>query len=218
MKIFISHSSYDKWVARQISRQLEEQRHQTFLDEKDIKTGDSIDASIQSHLKDSDHLLIIISPSSLKSHWVFIEIGGGKALGKRIVPILFHVEPNEVPSAISQLLARDINDIDTYYQELSAAQSTPSQKGARSPRRKKIVLRPVTHEVVEFKVGDKVRLAQVEHLTDDDKTLTPKWMDEMDKYSGTQATITQINTPNNVRLSVDDGKYWWATRWFTKEA
>jgi hypothetical protein len=218
MKIFISHSSYDKWVARQISRQLEEQSHQTFLDEKDIKTGDSIDGSIQSHLKDSDHLLIIISPSSLKSHWVFIEIGGAKALGKRIVPILFHIEPNEVPTAISQYLARDINDIDTYYQELPVMKSAAAKKAATSPRRRKIVSRPKAHESVEFKVGDKVRLAQVEHLTEEDKTLTPKWMDQMDKYSGSQATITEIKTPNNVKLSVDNGKFWWSTRWFTKEA
>ena len=41
MKIFISHSSYDKWVARQISHRLIEKGHTTFLDEKDIKTGDS---------------------------------------------------------------------------------------------------------------------------------------------------------------------------------
>src|SRR6267378_5040048 len=129
MKIFISHSSYDKWTARQISRQLEDQQHQTFLDEKDIKTGDSIDASIQEHLKDSDHLLIIISPVSLKSHWVFIEIGSAKALGKRIVPILFHIEPNEVPNAISQLLARDINDIDIYYKELAPTKVSKTKSG-----------------------------------------------------------------------------------------
>jgi hypothetical protein len=66
MKVFISHSSYDKWAARQISQQLEEKGHDTFLDEKDITTGDSIDASIQKHLKSSDDLLILISPVSLK--------------------------------------------------------------------------------------------------------------------------------------------------------
>ena len=55
MKMFISHSSYDKWIARQISNLLEADGHTTFLDEKDIKTGESIDESIQNHLKDSDH-------------------------------------------------------------------------------------------------------------------------------------------------------------------
>jgi hypothetical protein len=218
MKIFISHASYDKWTARQVSKQLEDQGHQTFLDEKDIKTGDSIDGSIQDHLKDSDHLLIIISPASLKSHWVFIEIGSAKALGKRIVPVLFHVEPNEVPSAISQLLARDINDIDLYYRELSPTKSKPPKRHDRPIRRKKIVSKPRVADSVQFKVADKIRLAQVEHLTDDDKDRTPKWVQTMDKYSGAFGTITEIKTPDNVKLSVDDGQFWWSTRWFTKEA
>jgi 3-methyladenine DNA glycosylase AlkC len=46
MKVFISHSSHDKWVARQMSRMLVQKGHVTFLDEKDIKTGDSIDSDI----------------------------------------------------------------------------------------------------------------------------------------------------------------------------
>lgn len=47
MILFVSHSSIDKWVARQLSKQLESEGHETFLDEKDIKTGDSIDSEIQ---------------------------------------------------------------------------------------------------------------------------------------------------------------------------
>ena len=37
MKIFVSHSSHDKWVARQISNLLEAEGHETFLDAKDIR-------------------------------------------------------------------------------------------------------------------------------------------------------------------------------------
>ena len=58
VKVFISHSSADKWLARRIARDLEELGTQTFLDEKDIKTGESIDDSIQLHLKESDEVLI----------------------------------------------------------------------------------------------------------------------------------------------------------------
>ena len=51
MKIFISHSSKDKWAARRISQDLNGLGAETFLDEKDIKTGESIDESIKKHLK-----------------------------------------------------------------------------------------------------------------------------------------------------------------------
>ncbi len=208
MKIFISHSSYDKWIARQLSSQLTDRGHETFLDEKDIDTGDSIYDSLQTHLADCDELLILISPVSLKSHWVFIEIGGAKALGKRIVPLLFHVEANEIPQPISQLLARDINEIEKYYAELDQRTS-----GKAAPKYKKT---PSRKKNGDFAVGDRVRIADVEHLTDDDKQKSPKWVEGMDKYSGAVAEIVKIKTPDNVRLSVDDNKYWWSVRWFTK--
>ena len=47
MKVFISHSSKDKWAARRISQDLLQMGIESFLDEKDIETGDAIDESIQ---------------------------------------------------------------------------------------------------------------------------------------------------------------------------
>ena len=102
MKIFISHSSRDKWAARRISAEIEQLGADTFLDEKDIETGESIDESISVHLKDSDELLVLLSPASVKSDWVLVEVGGAKALGKRLVPILFYLGANEIPSPISK--------------------------------------------------------------------------------------------------------------------
>lgn len=155
---------------------------------------------------------------------MFIEIGGAKALGKKIVPILFHVEPNEVPAPISQLLARNINDVESYYAELTSAKTTLS-RGKNRPKRKVRTaasgglasLGTSRKEVDGFKLGDKIRIAQVEHLTADDKETPPKWTSVMDKYSGASATITFIRSGVNVKLSVDDGDFWWATRWLTKE-
>lgn len=208
MRVFISHSSHDKWIAGQISSQLNERGHETFLDAKDIDTGDSIDDSLQTNIADCDELLIVISPISLKSQWVFIEIGGAKALGKRIIPILLHIQPNEIPKPISQLLARDINDIEKYYGELDnrvRGEATPRAK--KTPSRKKIGV---------FSVGDRVKIAEVEHLTDGDKRQGPGWVDEMDKYSGVITEIIMIKANKNIRLSVDDQEYWWTARWLTK--
>src|SRR5687768_14778046 len=109
MKIFISHSSKDKWAARRISEDLMTFGSETFLDEKDIETGQSIDSSIRKHLKTCDDFLIIISPASIKSEWVLIELGGALALEKKVIPILLYVGANEMPNAINLKLARDIN-------------------------------------------------------------------------------------------------------------
>jgi hypothetical protein len=225
LKIFISHSSHDKWVARQLSQALIADGHETFLDEKDIRTGESIDTSIQKHLETSDHLLLLLSPASLKSHWVFIELGGAKALKKHIVPVLFHVAGNEIPQSISQLLARDINEIDKYFAELKKLQSlteTAPEKvaaaEAKSDAAAKRKYRTTAKEMNGFKVGDKVRIAQVEHLTDEEKAINPKWVKSMDKYSGLMTTITAFTRSGAMFLDATGDEYIWNASWVSKVA
>ena len=209
MKVFISHSSVDNWVARQISDVLIRRGHETFLDEKDIKTGDSIDEEIQKHLKQSDHILILITPSSLKSHWVLVEIGGAKVLDKTIIPILLHVEQNEIPAVISQLLARSINDLEKYLEELDALDAgreveTPTEIDSS------------TKCIEGLKIGEKVRVIDAEHLTDEDKMQSPKWTKSMDKYSGVMTEIVGFTKQGNAMLAVDDTEFRWSPRWLKK--
>lgn len=209
MKLFISHSSVDKWVARQLSHLLEESGHQTFLDEKDIKTGDSIDSSIQTSLQQSDALLLLLSPASIKSQWVLIELGGAKALSKRIVPILLHVGSNEVPAAISQLLARDINEFEVVLTELSG-KARPKLATRTSSKVK---------DVSGYAIGDRVRIVAVEHLTDEDRLASPKWVDGMDKFSGVITEVTGFSkSGNNLLLAADGGDFRWSPRWVSRAA
>ena len=108
MKIFVSHSSKDKWAARRIAAEVESLGAKVFIDEKDIETGQSIDSAIKKHLTEADDFVLLLSPASLKSEWVLLELGGAMALGKNIVPILMYVGANELPKAITLRLARDI--------------------------------------------------------------------------------------------------------------
>ena len=218
MKVFISHSSTDKWVARQISRLIEADGHTTFLDEKDIKTGESIDLTIQQHLRESDHLLLLITPSSLNSHWVFIELGGAKALGKHIVPILLHVGMNELPGPIANLLAREINDFDVYLSELKTALTTPKKTKGASKTVSMEEAKQKIHDkhYGEFSVGDVIRIIDVEHLTPEDKEKYPKWVAGMDKYSGVVSEITAFSQGGSAFLKVAGDDYRWNFNWFIK--
>jgi TIR domain len=212
MKIFISHSSHDKWVARQISKLLEKENHTTFLDEKDIKTGDSIDSSIQEHLKESDDILLLLSPASIKSHWVFIELGGAKALGKRVIPILFHVLANEIPNAISQLLARDINELDKYIQELA----TPSVRSrAKAPIAKKAANKRAPKTMGGFSIGQKVKIIEIEQLTQQEREIAPGWLEDMDIYAGRETKIAGFDG-SYLNLEIDAKDWAWSPRWLIK--
>lgn len=63
-KVFISHSSKDRWIARQISQEIEAKGRKwgirTFLDERDIKGGDSIPDTIRTEIRDCDEFLVLI--------------------------------------------------------------------------------------------------------------------------------------------------------------
>jgi hypothetical protein len=206
MKVFISHSSRDKWAARRISTDLNNLGIETFLDEKDIKTGESINDKIQDNLSDSDDLLILISPASVDSQWVLIELGGAIALKKNIIPILLYVGANDIPKPISKLLGRDINEIDKYYEEIKAKISGKKQLKTKD---KKLI-----KSIEDIQIGDKVRLPLKRQESE-----FPGWDNQMDKYLGLEAEITQLVVEQGIemaKVNIDKSEWYWSINWLVK--
>lgn len=193
MKIFISHSSKDKWAAKRISDDLITLGNETFLDEKDIKTGQSLDLSIKDHLGSCDDFLVLLSPASKKSEWVLIELGGAIALGKTIVPILLYVGPNELPQVINLKLARDINDIQLYYEEVKSRLSGKAIKKTIKP--KKITNR--------FKIGDKVKVISKRPEDVMSDNLLIDWEPDMDVFLGRETTIRKAYDNGTYSIEID---------------
>jgi hypothetical protein len=214
MKVFICHSSLDRWVARRLSQDLVALGATTFLDEKDIQTGDSIDDTIHKHLKDADEMLILLSPAAMSSTWVLLEVGGARALEKRLVPILLHVGPNDLPSVISKGLARDLNDVDKYYDEVRsrlAGTPVPEVRKIQSSAASTAAV-AASRERRTFKVGDVVRIPEQPQS----QFVSPKgrvsWKDEMTEFAGRTATVTLVDDDRTVRLDVSIN-WWWAMDW-----
>lgn len=86
----------------------------TFLDEKNIQGGDPIPETLRANLRACDELLVLLTPASVRREWVLVEITGAWMLGKRIVAIMDHVQPKDMPKVIANCLAIDLNDFDTY--------------------------------------------------------------------------------------------------------
>jgi len=78
--IFLCHSSNDKPFVRKLADNLERFGLRVWLDEKDIKVGMSIRESIESGMKNSDYLLIVLSKSSINKEWVKKELNAAFAL------------------------------------------------------------------------------------------------------------------------------------------
>ncbi len=105
--VFISYSHADTEVANEIAKILSDLKVDVFLDVKAIDWGDSITTKVLDALHTCAAVIVIVSPASLKSHWVPFEIGHAMASQKTILPFLTH-PTLDVPHYI-----RDLNHVAT---------------------------------------------------------------------------------------------------------
>ena len=88
-RVFLSHSHRDKRLARRVVRQLTAHRIAVWIDERELRLGAVLSASIRAQIEASDVLLVIATEASAASTWVGLEIACAREHGKTIIPILF---------------------------------------------------------------------------------------------------------------------------------
>lgn len=120
--VFVSHATYDQWIAKVICEKLEspDVGAQTFRDDRDIDGGDSIPDTIMQAIRDCDEVVVLVTPHSVTRHWVSMEIAMAAILGKRIVPLLYHVTADELNALIRNNRAFMLNEISEYLAAVKA--------------------------------------------------------------------------------------------------
>jgi TIR domain len=124
--IFISHSSRDTWVAKQIAREISACGASAFLDEADVEVGDDFEERILEFLEKANELLVLLTPWALDRPYVWAELGAAWARRIPIVGVLHGLSAAELQSreSIPIFLKKrdliDINDVDRYFVELAA--------------------------------------------------------------------------------------------------
>jgi hypothetical protein len=123
-KVFISHSSIDTWVARQLARYIEEAGAATFLDEADIEYGDDFEERILEAIRTSHELLVLLTPWALKRPYIWLEIGAIWGLGRRVIGVLHGLNPSELvaqdgtPALLKRIDLVELNNIEMYFEQL----------------------------------------------------------------------------------------------------
>jgi TIR domain-containing protein len=123
-RVFISHSSIDTWVARQIARYIIECGASTFLDEADVEYGDDFEERILTAARLSQELLVLLTPWSVKRPYIWLEIGAVWGLGRRIIGVLHGLTPSELvtqdgtPALLKRIDLVELNNIDGYFDQL----------------------------------------------------------------------------------------------------
>ena len=103
--IFFSYSRDNSDFVLNLAKELREAGAKVWLDQLDIKPGTRWDKSIETALKESSTLLVVLSKSSVASHNVMDEVSYALEEGKTVVPVL--LEDCEIPFRLRRLQFAD---------------------------------------------------------------------------------------------------------------
>ncbi|MEO0735848.1 MAG: TIR domain-containing protein [Cyanobacteria bacterium J06649_12] len=113
LDVFISYSRADADFARQLNDGLQRQGKRTWFDQESIASGADFRAEIYRGIEASDHVLFILSPSSVKSPYCADEVEYAAKLNKRIVTVLHRpVETTDLHPQLKNVQWLDFQDND----------------------------------------------------------------------------------------------------------
>jgi hypothetical protein len=109
MKVFLSYAHKDSSLAGKIASALESKGFDVWNAETEVLPGDNFAEKISDALKDSDAMVVLLSPASLESNYVQWEIEyalGNKSYKQRVIPVLVGSEENISSESIPWILRK----------------------------------------------------------------------------------------------------------------
>lgn len=115
-RVFVSHASEDKRLARNIAAILRRQGWDAWLDESSIPGGASWAASIQQALRSSSVVVLLVTADSVSKEWVLDEIAAARNLRVPIIPaVLEHVRlPDELQFMLQRTQFVDVAGLTSF--------------------------------------------------------------------------------------------------------
>jgi len=109
-RVFLSHSSHDKAFVRRLTNDLNALNLNLWLDERELRPGDSIVGGIDKGLREADYLVVVLSQASVASKWVTAEMNAVlmrqfSDKGVTVVPVL--IEDCPIPLMIRDRVYAD---------------------------------------------------------------------------------------------------------------
>jgi TIR domain len=117
VKIFISHSQEEDWLVAMIAAELKTLSVETYHMGLN-STGTEIMSTTTSELHTADEVLVLLTPSSVKSPWVIGELAIAHSLNTKIIAFYMYVDLQALPPWGASALRRHMRDLHLYYDEV----------------------------------------------------------------------------------------------------
>src|SRR5438105_14721842 len=111
--VFISHSSADIQLAAFVKQHLELQGISVFLAPLSMQPGQHWPSEIMQALNSATWVIFLASRAACASHWVQQELGAAMAGRKKLVPIVWDIEPSQLPGWTAQVQALNLRGAST---------------------------------------------------------------------------------------------------------
>jgi hypothetical protein len=120
-RIFLSHATSDKFIAKAMCQQLDAVGATTFRDDRDIDGGDDIPESIRKAITESDEFVVLLTTNSVNRPWVNLEIGAAWVWARlRIVVVLYNIGIDPIPAMMKSKKAIALNDFEQYVEDVAS--------------------------------------------------------------------------------------------------
>jgi predicted nucleotide-binding protein len=97
-KIFISYSHDDTDWVRAFAEALRHERIEVWLDQWEVKLGESLRDALEAGLRQSDAIVAVVSRSNARNPNIFFELGVALGMGKRLIPVVSKdLETSSIP-------------------------------------------------------------------------------------------------------------------------
>jgi len=110
--VFMCHSSADKPFVRRLTRRLTNSGVSLWLDEAELKVGESLLRKLAGAISSCEFLVAVISSTSVESPWVQIELDIAmtrEVSGKRLVVLPVKIDTCQLPTYLLHKLYADFN-------------------------------------------------------------------------------------------------------------
>jgi hypothetical protein len=112
--VFLSYSSKNRDQAREMKRCADQMGVRIFMDEREIEGGERWEEEIRAALAGSRELALLATREALKSEWVTTEWGAAWVLQRRITPLLYRCDVDDLPGRMQRVQAVDWHTYEAY--------------------------------------------------------------------------------------------------------
>lgn len=110
--VFISYSTKDQALADFVYRHLRTEGVSVFMAAASLQPGLEWTEAIKANLRDSKTVVVLASKAAMQSPFVMLETGGAFfAEGKNIIPVIWDLDPRELPSWLARYHALDLRKL-----------------------------------------------------------------------------------------------------------